>query len=102
MPALSDERSDPTKDREVISLRATQWKELEEREHPLLEIDGPGHFEVVNPVPTVTHRSDVEGRTEELWELTSDLRHVERQRDAPRQATITLSTAPTRRRARGR
>ena len=56
------------------------------------EVSRTGHFEIVNPIPAVTHRSDVEGHTEELWELTSDLRHVERQRNAPRQATITLST----------
>jgi hypothetical protein len=46
----------------------------------------------VNAVPSVAYRSDAKRSSQKLRELMSDLRHVERQRDPPRQATITLST----------
>ncbi len=49
-------------------------------------------FEVEDAIATASHCSDTEGRLQKPWGFWADLRHIERQRDPPWQATITTST----------
>jgi hypothetical protein len=48
--------------------------------------------EVEDTVAAASHRSHAEDLAKKLWCFLTDLRHVERQRDAPWQPTVTLST----------
>ena len=79
-------------DREVTLLRTAQWEPVEEGKHPFDKFRWTGHLVIVNSIPAIPHRSHVEGGVQELWELTPNLRDIERQRDTPRQTSTTLST----------
>ena len=46
------------------------------------------NFEVGHSVATASHRCNPEGLAEEARRFRPDLRHVERQRDPPRQPTV--------------
>jgi hypothetical protein len=65
---------------------------LEEREHPHFNIGRLGDFKVEDTVTSASYRSGAEDLTKKLWGFIADLRHIERQRDAPWQSTVTLST----------
>jgi hypothetical protein len=67
-------------------------KPLEEREDPLLEIGRTGDFVVEDTISTTSHCSRPEDRLQKPWGFWAYLRDVERQRDAPRQSAIALST----------
>ena len=69
-----------------------QLKPIEERKDPLLQIEWVGDFEREDTVPARSHRSHAEDTAKKRRRLFTDLRHVERQRDAPGQSTVTLST----------
>ncbi len=58
----------------------------------MLEIDRLGDFEVEDTIAAASNRSRAEDRTKKLRSLFTDLRDVERQRDAPWKSTVTLST----------
>jgi hypothetical protein len=92
MPAWQDKFSDLTEDLEVIPLWTTQLESIEEREDPLLQIERPGDFEVEDTVTAASDRPNAEDTAKKLGGFVAYLRHVERQRDAPWQSTITLST----------
>jgi len=87
-----NERGDLTKRQQILSFWPSQRKPTEERKHPALQIDRTGGFVVEDSVLATSDRSYAEYGKQELWEFCSDLRHIERQRHAPRQAPITLST----------
>jgi hypothetical protein len=74
-----------------MPLRTAQLKSIEERKDPFIQIPWFGDFVVEDSVATASHRSDAENRAKKLRSFRSDLRHVERQRDTPRQSAITLS-----------
>ena len=92
MPVRQDEMCDLAEDRKILPLRTAQLEPIEEREHPCLKIGRLGHFKVEDTVAAASDRSGAEDLTEKPRGFLADLRHVERQRDPPWQATITLST----------
>jgi hypothetical protein len=53
---------------------------------------GFGDFVIEDTVTAASHRANAEDRTEKQRRFFTDLRHVERQRDAPWKSTVTLST----------
>jgi hypothetical protein len=87
-----NERGDPLKGQQIPSLRSSQWKPSEEREDPALQIGWTGDLVVEDPVHAPSYRSDAKHGMQELREPRTELRHVERNRDAPRQSPITLSS----------
>jgi len=92
VPARQDKFSDRAEDCQVVSLWTAQFEPVEEREDPILQISWLGDFEVEDTVTTPSYRSEAEDTAKKLWCFLAYLRHVERQRDAPWQSTITLST----------
>jgi hypothetical protein len=92
MLTSSDELRDLTEDRQIVSLRTSERKPLEEWEHPLLEIGYLRNLEVVHTIRPTPNRSRTEDGIKAVQYLRTDLRHVEREADSPWHAPIALST----------
>jgi hypothetical protein len=92
MPARQDETRDSPEDRKILPFGTAQLEPIKERENPCLKFGRLGDFKVEDTVTAASHRPRTEDTARNPWGFLADLRHVERQRDPPWQATVTLST----------